>query len=410
MTLRPSHDDIAAVHRAGRIAALQASAALAAVLLIVGAVLFSVDLRVQNQQLAAQLTSVAATADDVTDPPPGMILLMRDLAGNTVAGVPDSGAEYLLEGPPGFADVRIGDRKYRALVADNAHGRVAALVDLAPFDAGRSRLLISLGVAGLVGIVASIGVVALLTRRSIRPLADALALQRQFVADASHELRAPLTVLNTRAQLIARRFGQGDTQEVKQHVDALIGDTQDLADVVDDLLASAAMASDAVPVHRVDLAEVANNVRDSMFTHAESAGVGLHVDRDTGRAETDFVVLGTASALRRAITALVDNALSHEHPGGTVTVRIGRRGSDVVVDVVDDGVGVDPVAAERLFTRFAHGHHHDVATGRRRYGIGLALVREIAHAHRGEIHVGQTQGGGATFTLTIPAAHGAPHS
>lgn len=69
MTLRPSHDDIAAVHRAGRVAAVQASVALAAVLLIVGAVVYGVDVHVQHQQIASQLTSVASTADDVTDPP-----------------------------------------------------------------------------------------------------------------------------------------------------------------------------------------------------------------------------------------------------------------------------------------------------------------------------------------------------
>ncbi|CAN5503614.1 hypothetical protein BH11ACT6_BH11ACT6_22890 [soil metagenome] len=404
MTARLSGSDGAAVARAGRVAALQASSALAAVLLVVGAVLFGVDVRVQNQQIASQLTSVTSTADDVTDPPPGMILLMRDNSGNTMVGVRDSGAEYLLDGPTGFSDIRIGERHYRALVADNSRGRVVALLDLAPFDAGRARLLTSLASAELVGILVSVAVVVLLTRRSIRPLAKALALQRQFVADASHELRAPLTVLNTRAQLIARRFDQGDTPGAKEHVDALISDTHDLADVVDDLLASAAMASDAVPVARIDLFVVAENVRHAMCVHAESVGVLLRVEPESDSTQQDYVVLGTASALRRAVTALVDNALSHEHPGGNITIRVGRRANTVVIDVVDDGVGVDPGAAARLFTRFAHGDRYTITAGRRRYGIGLALVRDIAHMHGGDVDVTHTPGGGATFTLSIPAA------
>jgi signal transduction histidine kinase len=77
-----------------------------------------------------------------------------------------------------------------------------------------------------------------------------------------------------------------------------------------------------------------------------------------------------------------------------------------LIDVRDDGVGVDPGAIETLFNRFSHGKAHTAAGDRPRYGIGLALVREIAHAHRGHITVAQTPGGGATFTLTIPAA---PH-
>jgi signal transduction histidine kinase len=82
--------------------------------------------------------------------------------------------------------------------------------------AGRSRLLLSLGIAELTGILASAAVVILLTRRSIRPLTQALALQRRFVADASHELRAPLTVLHTRIQLLSRRFDDGDAHEAKE--------------------------------------------------------------------------------------------------------------------------------------------------------------------------------------------------
>ena len=86
-----------------------------------------------------------------------------------------------------------------------------------------------------------------------------------------------------------------------------------------------------------------------------------------------------------------------------VTIYVGRRGADVVIEVRDDGVGIDPDAMGTLFNRFSHGEGH-TAGGRQRYGIGLALVREIIVAHRGNIDVAQTPGGGATFTLTLPAA------
>jgi signal transduction histidine kinase len=404
MTRPPPASDIAAVHRAGRTAAAQAAVALTAVLLVVGAVVFAVDVHVQNQQIAAQLISVASTADDVTDPPPGVALALRDTTGKVSVGAHASTTTALLAGAPGFSDVRLGEQHYRALVADNSHGRVVALLDLKSFETGRSRLLLSLGIAELAGILASIAVVVLLTRRSIRPLSQALALQRQFVADASHELRAPLTVLNTRAQLIARRFDQGDAHQTREHIDALISDTRALGDVIDDLLASASMATDSPPVDRVEVSALAAAVRESMSAHAESAGVTLRVTHDSDSAATDYVVLGSASALRRAITSLVDNAWSHEHPGGTITIRVGRQSGTVVVDVADDGVGVDPAAVGTLFTRFSHGDLHTATAGRRRYGIGLALVREIARTHRGDIQVAQTPGGGATFTLTIPAA------
>lgn len=393
------------VQRAGRIAAVQASLALAGLLLVVGAVIFFVDVRVQGQQITSQLNSVAASADDVNDPPPGTILVLRDRSGKVQASTDGVPAAELLARPVGFSDRQFGGAHYRAVVADKPQGRVVALLDLGPYDSARSRLLLSLGIAELAGIVASVAVVVLLTRRSIRPLAEALAMQRRFVADASHELRAPLTVLHTRIQLLARRFDDANAEQTKEQIDALAADTRALGEVIEDLLASAAMTEEDAPRDRIDLATVAHVVRDSMFQHAETAGVSLVVEPDSVVvAAEDLVVLGSASALRRAITSLVDNALAHEHPGGTIAIAIRRHKDNVHIDVRDDGVGIDPFDVDTLFTRFSHGQGHTATGDRQRYGIGLALVREIAHAHRGEITVTQTPGGGATFTLIIPAA------
>lgn len=395
--------DLSVVQRAGRIAAVQASLALAAVLLVVGAVMYFVDIRVQEQQIRSQLSSVALTADDVTDPPPGMILVLRDLAGKVQASADGIPTTELLARPAGFSEFEINGAPYRVDVVDRSEGRVVALLDLGPHKAGRSRLLLSLGIAELAGIVASIAVVTLLTRRSIRPLAEALALQRRFVADASHELRAPLTVLHTRIQLLARRFDDGDAIQTKEQIDALASDTRALGEVIEDLLASASMTSGNPPQERIDLYALVQAVRESMAQHAETAGVNLILETNGPAPVREFVV-GSGSALRRAITSLVDNALAHEHRGGTIAIALRRHHDDVLIDVRDDGVGIDPGAIETLFNRFSHGKTHTAAGDRPRYGIGLALVREIAHAHRGHITVAETPGGGATFTLTIPAA------
>src|SRR6185312_10163524 len=349
--------DLGVVHRAGRIAAMQASLALAAVLLVVGAVVYFVDVRVQEQQIASQLSSVALAADDVTDPPPGMILVLRDQAGKVQASADGIPTAELLARPAGFSEVQIDGAPYRAVVMDKPEGRVVALLDLGPHKAGRSRLLLSLGVAELAGIVASIAV--------------ALTLQRRFVADASHELRAPLTVLHTRIQLLARRFDDGDAQQTKEQIDALASDTRALGEVIEDLLASASMTSDNAPQDRIDLATLVQAVRESMAQHAETAGVNLVFEANGPAPVRDFVVLGSGSALRRAITSLIDNALAHEHRGGTIAVALRLHHDHVLIDVRDDGVGIDPGAIETLFNRFSHGKTHTATGDRPRYGIGL---------------------------------------
>ncbi|WP_218893871.1 sensor histidine kinase [Mycolicibacterium vinylchloridicum] len=394
--------DLAVVKRAGRIAAIQASVALAVVLLVVGGVVFTVYVRAQNRQIDAELQTLAMSADDANDPPPDMELALRD--DNGVVSTSDGGQPGvpLLSGSPGFGDLRTEERHYRTLVVDRPEGRVVAMMDLAPYHAGRNRLLMSVALAELAGILASIAVVVLFTRRSVRPLAQALALQRRFVADASHELRAPLTVLHTRAQMLAQRAGTADADAIRADAGALVADTRALSDIVDDLLASATMTAGESPRDRVDLTSVAAGVHHSLAPYADALGVRLHFENpgNTGQ----FDVIGSGAALRRALTALVDNALSHEHSGGTVEIRLSRQGSTIVAEVADDGVGIDVDAMSTLFTRFAHGAEHTTRTGRQSYGIGLALVREIAHAHGGDVTVESTPGQGATFTLSLPAA------
>jgi signal transduction histidine kinase len=410
MMLRRKHDssatppsDLSVVQRAGRIAAMQASLALAAVLLVVGVVVFAVDVRVQDRQIASQLQQAASTADDVTDPPPGMELVMQTKDGLVSTSDEGKPGIRLLAGPTGFSDIEADGQHYRALVRDRPDVRVVAMLDLAPFHGGRDRLMVSLGLAELAGILASTAVVVLLTRRSVRPLAQALALQRRFVADASHELRAPLTVLHTRAQMLARHAAAAGAAKFQAEAEALVTDTRVLGDIVDDLLASATMTAGATLQDRVDLVSVAGDVRDSMADYAQSIGVAITLNVQ-GPAEAE--VIGSEVALRRAMTSLIDNALAHEHPGGTIALRVMRSGKYVRVTVSDDGAGIEPETVPTLFTRFASGASRAGRAGREPHGIGLALVREIVQAHGGNVIVESSPGEGATFTLTLPAADG----
>lgn len=400
-------DDEALLRRTGRVAALQAALALGVVLLLVGSVAYFLDVRAQGQEISGQLSTVAARTDDVTDPPPGMALALRAPSGAVSASDRAPAITTgLLDGQPGFSDVRSHDVEYRALVVDRGGRRVAALLDITPWENGRKRLLLALVIAEVAGVAAAGAVVMMLSRRSIRPLGRALTLQRRFVADASHELRAPLTVLHTRAQLLARRAeNRGGDPHLREQLDGLVTDTRALSDVVEDLLLSASLQSDAVGREPIDLRVLSQQVHDSAAAHAEH----LHLHLDLVADDThDFTVTGSTTALRRALVALLDNALVHEHPGGRVTLRLARTGDTVSIAVADTGVGLDPRTAQHLFTRFAHGDGH--TTGARHYGIGLALVREIIDAHHGEITIDGTPGHGATFTLHVPARTPTAHS
>jgi two-component system OmpR family sensor kinase len=255
------------------------------------------------------------------------------------------------------------------------------------------RILPVVIVLGLIGVVL-LGVIAwLAARRAVRPLADALRLQRNFVADASHELRTPLTALTSRVQVLQRRHDRGEPVD-----DVLVELREDAAlmtDVLNDLLL-AAEGADGPAAEPASVAEAARAALASLRPVAEDAGVTLTVD-----VERDGAVALPAVTLVRLVVALADNAVQHSPAGGRVTVRVGTDGSDATIRVIDEGPGIRGISPDGVFERFARS----AESGRRRgFGLGLSLVRDVAMRSGGSVTVERTSDAGTTFLLRLPLA------
>jgi len=237
-----------------------------------------------------------------------------------------------------------------------------------------------------------------LARRAVQPMVGALSLQRRFVADASHELRTPLTLLATRAQLLSRHVAADGvaSDRVNHDVEGLLADSAALTSVLDDMLVAADSRSvDAVPV---DVAAIADEVVDAARAAAHDRGVEL------ARAGEDHVVaLASAPSVRRAVTALIDNAVGHART--SVEVRVVGGSHAAVLIVEDDGPGLPSDGAD-LFLRFATSRA-DAAdpAAPKHYGLGLALVAEVAAQHGGRVRAGARADGraGAAITLELPS-------
>jgi two-component system sensor histidine kinase MprB len=217
-------------------------------------------------------------------------------------------------------------------------------------------------------------------------LAASIAAQRQLVADASHELRTPVTSVRTNAEMLRdaatvpdeeRRLIAGEVVEQAEELTALIGDLIDLArgDAPDPAVEDVRL--DALAYESVQRAR----------RHAPALDFSLSAE--------PCVVEGAPERLARAINNLLDNAAKHSPDGGTVEIEL--RGG--MLTVRDHGPGIDPVDLPHVFDRFHRGAN---ARGRPGSGLGLAIVRQVAEAHGGSVELAAAPGGGTIARLTLP--------
>jgi signal transduction histidine kinase len=221
--------------------------------------------------------------------------------------------------------------------------------------------------------------------------------QRQFVADAAHEMQTPLTVIKGTIEVALHKSRNAD-----EYRDALVtnlGQVERLSNLTRSLLTLAQFAGDLPPVKLVPLPlePLVQELVKELTVLAEDRKIRLTL-------ETHPVplVLGDDGRLTQLLINLLDNALAHTQPEGAVTLRLRPENGQVVVEVDDTGHGIAPEHLPHLFERFYRG---DPARDRESggAGLGLAIVKEIAEVHGGTVRAASTLGKGSVFTLTLPS-------
>ncbi|MEV4752011.1 HAMP domain-containing sensor histidine kinase [Streptosporangium sp. NPDC049248] len=402
MRRRPPHEpERYLLARARRRITAQVAGAISVMLVLVGGLVYCVIVSDQDVSARRDL-AVAAQRALLSRPPPCVWLF--ELRGGTVLSSPGAPAVLPVRAAlrqvaagrePQVTQVEIAGQSY--LVRTQRRGDVAvqAAMNLRYQAAERHRLLRTLAVAEITGLLAALMIGQVVARGAIAPLGEALARRRRFAADVSHELRTPLTRLHIRAQIVARRLRrETDPLRAAAEVDQLVNGTRQLGDVVEDLLLSAQAGQLRRPFGPVDLAALAEELVLAEAPRAAAHGVTIEVWR---QGPDGHVVRGAESALRRVISALLDNALTHTRVGGHIWVVLSSGPETVRLDVRDDGVGLDPRDAERFFTRFVGGSRSGGL------GLGLALVREVVDGHGGTVTADGRPGAGAVFTVRLPA-------
>ncbi|MGC4946607.1 sensor histidine kinase [Streptomyces sp. DT224] len=237
---------------------------------------------------------------------------------------------------------------------------------------------------------------------------DSEARMRRFVADASHELRTPLAGISGFAELY-RMGALSDQSDVDRTMDRIEREADRLTRLVEDLLLLAQLDEHEVAgtallrVAPMDLRAVAVDALHDLRALDPSRHVTL-TGLDGGQIGV-APVLGDEARLRQVVTNLVGNAIAHTPAGSAVEIRVGTSDGESILEVADEGTGISPEHAERIFRRFYRSddaRNRSEADGRTGAGLGLAIAQSLVVAHEGSLSVHTAPGEGATFRITLP--------
>jgi heavy metal sensor kinase len=219
----------------------------------------------------------------------------------------------------------------------------------------------------------------------------------EFTADASHELRTPVTVMRTRTELALRHpRSAGEYRETLEHLHAELVQTSELIDKLM-LLARADAGANLLRFAKIDLAGVIRRVLAQTAPLAEAKR--LEIQAQLG--EEPIWVHADAELLQRLFAILIDNAVKYTPSPGRIDVELASANGAATVTIRDTGIGIPEADLPRIFERF---YRSDKARSRETggAGLGLAIARWIAEAHHGSLRAESLPGSGAAFTLTLP--------
>ena len=253
-------------------------------------------------------------------------------------------------------------------------------------------------IIGLGSFVSFLVISIFFARWAVRPVEEAWAQQRQFVSDASHELKTPLTVILTDAEMLkSPRF---DEAHKAQFVDNILTMSNQMRGLVESLLQLARVDNGAIqkmPLTNIDLSGL---VSDELLTFDAlffEKGLTLAEDITDG-----ITVHGSTQHLKQVVEILLDNARKYSAPNGTVQVTLQKSGAHhCLLSVADPGDAISPEDLKKIFQRFyrideARAMNHS-------YGLGLAIAENIVKNHKGRIWA-ESEGGINTFRVELPMA------
>ena len=219
----------------------------------------------------------------------------------------------------------------------------------------------------------------------------------RFTADASHELRTPITVIRTTAEVILER--ERSPAEVNEMVKVILRESESTSTLIEQLLTLARADADTehLKLEDLDLRSVMEELDAGSRTLAETRGVHWAMEIP----EQPIAVLADRANLRRLLLILIENACRYTATGGSVWLRASVQQDEAVIEVTDTGIGIPPGELTQVFERFYRASNARFFDGEGT-GLGLPIARWIAHAHGGTLTAHSTLGSGTCMSVRLP--------
>jgi heavy metal sensor kinase len=230
----------------------------------------------------------------------------------------------------------------------------------------------------------------------IQRLEQAFQYSQRFVADASHELRTPMTVL--RGELESFIQEPPSPEEARERLGSALEEVERLTGIVDGLLAISRLDAGEAAAEWVkfDLAQLATSTADQISLLAEDKNIQVTCSTDK-----EVWVEGDRARMKQVVVNLLDNAIKYTPPGGAVGLSVTPTDKRAVLEVADNGIGIAPEALPRVFERFFRvddARSRDLGGA----GLGLSIVKSICVAHHGKVEAASTLGKGSRFRVELP--------
>ena len=283
------------------------------------------------------------------------------------------------------------DKKYQFYQMEKDNGTIMVFTDKSAELNVLSKLIRTTIIIGIISLTFLAAAAFFLSRQVMKPLKSAFEKQKQFISDASHELKTPLTVISANADVLSGEIGEN------RWLTYIKSQTDRMNVLVNDLLNLTRLENNSSDFIRTDfdLSKAVTNTALPCECQAFESSKDFEVDVEEG-----LTVNGSEKHIKQMTAIFIDNALKYSNAGGTVRVSLRKQGERKVLTVFNTGAGVKEGEEDKIFERFYRSDEsRNRSTGG--YGLGLAIAKSIIDKHKFKVHVENCEGKSISFVVTM---------